>query len=156
MLLNKIIIITLVVILIAFLAISREIRIAKVEEYRKYLKTLDAEGVLKEYFKAKNEKDILKLNETVVDEYKTSYDEQKNLEELEILEIRYSEDGTKLFVKDLNDKGIGFVGAKTFDVTYYVKYKKDKVQDSGEHIWRYNLIKINDETPWVIESYGFW
>lgn len=156
MLLNKIVIITLVVILIFFFAINHKIRIEKLTEYRKYLKTLDAEGVLKEYFKSKNEKDILKLNETVVDEYKTSYEEQENLEKLKILEIKFSEDGTKLFVKHLNNKGTDFVDAKTFDVTYYVKYKKDKMQDSGEHTWRYNLVKISDETPWVIENYGFW
>lgn len=143
-------------ILISPWAVYNKLEQRKVTEYRNELKTLDAEGVLREYFEKKNEKDILRLNETVTDKYRTNYAEQKNLEELKILKIELSDAGTKLFAECLSEEGIEFIDAKTFDVTYYVKYKNDKMQNSGEHTWRYNLIKINDETPWIIENYGFW
>ena len=128
---------------------------AEVEEYREYLLTLTAEEVIREHFKNKNQKKIIKLRETVVDNYKSLDWGLNNLEYIEILEISVNDHSTEIFREHLGENGINYEEAKVFDVTYNVKYIRSGPQDSGTHIWKYNMIKYFVHEHWLIESFGF-
>ena len=169
----SIVIIVIIIIIIGIVIVtymskrqSLEFEREEIMAYEEYLLALTPEEVILEHFKNKMEHDIPKIKATVVDKWKGVAWEQDVVRHLEVLYIAFNEDKTEEFIKYVNNsesewfykKESGddndFPKRKVFDVTYYVEYESSLSQSSGEWDWRYYMIKISDEEPWLVEEFG--
>ncbi|WMJ80194.1 DUF4829 domain-containing protein [Clostridium sp. MB40-C1] len=124
--------------------------------------TKAAETVVRNYFKYKNEKNEEKVLSTLTDSFKSpnvvrEYDDLESIKLIGIQEeMNNNIKGSYLKDGQGSVNGTTEKNLKVFKVTYRVKYKENNksAQESGKYIWWFDVIRKDENSPWLIDDFG--
>jgi len=123
----------------------------------------DSKSVVENHFIYENEKNKDKLLTTLTNHYKQGNTDWgfDNLDSIKIVNINeeLNEGIRDSYLRD----GRGSINnttpenLKVYKVDYEIKYKRDGIgpQDSGTYEWWYFLIREDENSPWLIDDFGY-
>ena len=122
--------------------------------------SIEAEDVIRNSFKYKNEHNLDKLLECYTDRNKNSNFRLDNLEYIEIIDLKQVTDESQYRNSIIRirsgENNLKIKAIKIYYVKFNIKYKDDTIEpiNSGETMNEFTLIKLKNSDKWLINDVG--
>ncbi|MDV4150164.1 DUF4829 domain-containing protein [Clostridium sp. AL.422] len=123
-------------------------------------KSIEAEEVIKNSFKYRNDHELDKLLECYTDRHKYDNFWFENLEMIEVNNIELVTDESLYWVYInnvlINEANLDFEELRIYKVEYCIEFKDDTIEpiNSGNNSRNFYLIKLKDSGKWLIQDVG--